>query len=169
MSLFDNSELEEERRLCYVAITRAKKSLTVSYAEQRMLYGHTTTNRPSRFVQEIPAELTNLPTLRQQTAPKPFDGFGTRIEAYSDGAYPSRKENPKLKSGYRTYQKPASSAPAPDYRPGDMIRHTAFGRGMVVSVIKMGNDAMLEIAFDNVGTKRLMAKTASVHMQKVSG
>lgn len=163
----EQKEMEEERRLCYVAITRAKKSLTVSYAEQRMLYGHTTTNRPSRFIEEIPAELTNAPARRPQPSFPVTDRFGIPSGSYQNGGYPKRTDETKPKSGYHAYQKPAS-APAPEYKPGDIVRHNAFGRGMVVSVLKMGNDAMLEIAFDDVGTKKLMARTASVHMNKLN-
>ena len=111
--------MEEERRLCYVAITRAEQHLTITSARQRMLYGHTTVNRPSRFLKEIPEELL--------------------LE---------------------------KSAAAPEFFKGDMVVHDVFGRGMVLNVLKMGNDAMLEIAFDQVGTKRLMAGAASTRMKK---
>ena len=63
-------------------------------------------------------------------------------------------------------QAPKQSTELPDYRPGDSVVHTSFGRGMILTVSKMGNDALLEIAFDEKGTKRLMARTASAHMKK---
>ena len=72
--------------------------------------------------------------------------------------------------GFRQTISPAAAdrqAPIPDFRPGDTVLHTAFGRGMLLTVTKMGNDAMLEIAFDEKGTKRLLAKTASAHMRKI--
>lgn len=163
----EQKEMEEERRLCYVAITRAKKTLTVSYAEQRMLYGHTTTNRPSRFIEEIPAELTNASVRKPQSSMPSSDRYGVQSGIKVQGAYSNRIDNPKPRNGFQTYQKPVSAS-VPDYKPGDMVRHNAFGRGMVISVLKMGNDAMLEIAFDDVGTKKLMARTASVHMSKLN-
>ncbi len=76
---------------------------------------------------------------------------------------------PPKGEGFAGWRKPAapSAAPAPDFRVGDTVRHTAFGRGMVLSVTKMGSDALLEVAFDEKGTKKLLAKTASAHMKKL--
>ncbi len=150
----DPEEMEEERRLCYVAITRAKKTLTVSHARQRMLYGRTSAALPSRFLREIPES-----------------------EVVRKGGYVSPSN--RYSEDWTAYRRPA--APVPSYRPaptpekttylelnkGDMVSHTAFGRGMVLSVLKMGGDALLEIAFDGIGTKKLMAKTASAHMKKL--
>ena len=151
-SIGDNEEMEEERRLCYVAITRAKRRLTVTSARQRMLYGHTTTNRPSRFLGEIPDELVISKSAAQT---KPF--------AQYDYA-PKKPQTPKW--SVNAYTAPKKSA-IPEFRKGDMVQHDAFGRGMVLSVLKMGNDAMLEIAFDQFGTKRLMAGAASTRMKKL--
>lgn len=155
-------EMEEERRLCYVAITRAKKTLAISYADQRMLYGHTMNNRISRFVEEIPQNLIK----GKRTAPAPT-GYSQR----SYGTCPqvqrlNRTDSQPKFTATITPQK-ASSAAVPELHPGDMVEHTAYGRGMVISSIKMGNDALLEIAFDEKGTKKLMANTASVHMKKL--
>jgi len=160
-SIGDYEEMEEERRLCYVAITRAKETLTISHAKQRMLYGRTNAALPSRFLREIPEDITvrkgSYHRKTEQT------GFG-----YGDSWH--RQEIP-------TYQQPAKIREIPVYTPptpktsylelnkGDMVHHTAFGRGMVLSVMKMGGDALLEIAFDEIGTKKLMAKTASAHMK----
>ncbi|MCI8525239.1 MAG: UvrD-helicase domain-containing protein [Oscillospiraceae bacterium] len=137
-------EMEEERRLCYVAITRAKERLCLSYARQRMLYGRTSVNRPSRFLEEIPADCL---AGRKARPPVP----------------PQAQRTPK-----KTYSA-FTSAPAavPAFQKGDMVRHTAFGRGMILSVLPMGNDALLEIAFDDIGTKRVMARTASAHMTRL--
>ena len=169
----DREEMEEERRLCYVAITRAKKSLTISYARQRMLYGRTSAAMPSRFLKEIPEDcVVKKGGLR--TAQQP--SFGTSIYGSYNG-YGSYAENSgytasKNKSQFKHTESPMISAatkPATylDLSKGDMVRHAAFGRGMVLSVMKMGGDALLEIAFDDIGTKKLMAKTASVHMKKL--
>lgn len=146
----DREEMEEERRLCYVAITRAKENLTISYAKQRMLYGRTNAALASRFLREIPDELT-VKKGSTYTAP-----------TYRAPA-PQRTAAPQ---NLYTYTAPAK-ANYPELNKGDMVQHTAFGRGMVLSVVKMGNDALLEIAFDQIGTKKLMAKTAALHIKKL--
>ena len=143
----DYEEMEEERRLCYVAITRAKQTLTITYARQRMLYGRTNAALSSRFLKEIPEECVE----RKGS----FHRVPQSYERYKP--QPIRELTPK-------------PTPAPQYlelNKGDMVNHDAFGRGMVLSVLKMGADALLEIAFDRVGTKKLMAKTASAHMKKL--
>ena len=146
----DPEEMEEERRLCYVAITRAKSHLTLTAAKQRMLYGRTSTNRPSRFIDEIPPELL---TGKKAELPK----------SYQKPAQPQKRI-------YNNWTNSLSGskpqAALPDFGKGDMVVHDTFGRGMVLSVLKMGNDAMLEIAFDQVGTKRLMACAAASRMRK---
>lgn len=153
----DYEEMEEERRLCYVAITRAKENLTISYAKQRMLYGRTNASLPSRFLREIPEE----GVIRK-------GGYISQQSSFSRFSYASAQEilnsRPK-KSEFSatTVQK----APMLDIHKGDMVEHTAFGRGMVLSVLHMGSDALLEVAFDQIGTKKLMAKTASAHMKKL--
>ena len=191
-SIDDPGELEEERRLCYVAITRAKESLTVTHARQRMLYGRTTTNRLSRFIRDIPEELVEG-RVRPQPRPAPDEGSerlryddlpfseaprysGNRQQATGNRPWGSGSPAGAGKTGFRPYTGSSagagahvgpSSAPLPDYRVGDTVLHKAFGRGMILSVTKMGSDAMLEIAFDDKGTKRLLAKTASAHMKKL--
>ena len=163
----DAEEMEEERRLCYVAITRAKKTLTISHARQRMLYGRTAAALPSRFLKEIPEECVER---RGGFRPRPEPAFSDYGNDYS--RYPS--------SAAGSYQKPAvkrteSTIMAAqtvkgtglELNKGDMVSHAAFGRGLVLSVMKMGGDALLEIAFDDIGTKKLMAKTASAHMKKL--
>ena len=156
-------EMEEERRLCYVAITRARETLTISHAKQRMLYGRTNAALPSRFLREVPENVI----VRK-------GGYHTS----SSGSYGSYYQNRGSYLNVPAYHTPAkkefsstaTAAPKAAYlelNKGDMVQHTAFGRGMVLSVVKMGGDALLEIAFDGVGTKKLMAKTASAHMKKL--
>jgi len=154
----DREEMEEERRLCYVAITRAKENLSITYAKQRMLYGRTNASLPSRFLREIP-ESTMVKKGGYHT---PY----TRTSELKTPAYsaPAPKKNTTYKSAYST---PAASNGYLELNKGDMVKHTAFGKGLVLSVMKMGGDALLEIAFDQIGTKKLMAKTASVHMKKL--
>ena len=165
----DKEEMEEERRLCYVAITRAKKSLTISHARQRMLYGRTSAALPSRFLKEIPEECVvrkGSMRVRQETSFGfgSYGGYGSYAENSGYSApvrkpQPQRTESPMVAS--------AKSAAYLELNKGDMVLHAAFGRGMVLSVMKMGGDALLEIAFDDIGTKKLMAKTASAHMKKL--
>ena len=158
----DMEEMEEERRLCYVAITRAKEKLTISHAKQRMLYGRTNASLPSRFLREIPEDMVEKK-----------GGYHSQANQYgSYGAAPASKYNYAAAVQKASY-KSAYSTPAPakstylDLNKGDMVQHTAFGKGMVLSVVKMGGDALLEIAFDQIGTKKLMAKTASAHMKRL--
>ena len=161
----EREEMEEERRLCYVAITRAKETLTVTYARQRMLYGRTNSALPSRFLNEIPEDQV---VKKGGYHPKP-DRFGMNTSVrFDDGWFGySRPAAPQPK---KTVIYPAATTQKinlPEFNKGDMVEHTAFGRGMVLSVMKMGGDALLEIAFDQIGTKKLMAKTASAHMKKL--
>ena len=143
-------EMEEERRLCYVAITRAKRRLTITCAHQRMLYGRTTVSRPSRFLAEIPEELVERkqhtqPRFVQQAKPRPR---------------PTMPHSDTLGSHH-------ASGPVIDFRKGDTVEHDVFGRGLVLSVLPTGNDKMLEIAFDQIGTKRLMANFAASRMRRL--
>ena len=162
----DAEEMEEERRLCYVAITRAKQTLTISHAKQRMLYGRTSAALPSRFLREIPEEcmVKKGGYRRVQESTFGYDSGYSSYSSYPNYAAPARKPQPK-----RVESAMVSSANAAylDLNQGDMVMHAAFGKGMVLSVMKMGGDALLEIAFDDIGTKKLMAKTASAHMKKL--
>ena len=175
----DREEMEEERRLCYVAITRAKKTLTITHAKQRMLYGRTNAALKSRFLNEIPESCVvhkggYHPRAEYGTGSygSSFGSFGSRYED-SYGGYESQyQKRPAPKTESRARVPAATVAPKQptaflDLNKGDMVMHAAFGRGMVLSVMKMGGDALLEIAFDDIGTKRLMAKTASAHMKKL--
>ena len=145
-------EMEEERRLCYVAITRAKENLTISHARQRMLYGRTSAALPSRFLKEIPDKVKQNKGGYQQRS-----------------SYQTTRTPTYTTPNFNTYSIPAQKPAAPmlELNKGDMVEHKAFGRGMVLSVMKVGGDALLEIAFDKIGTKKLMAKTASAHMKKL--
>lgn len=180
-SIGEPEEMEEERRLCYVAMTRAKQRLYMTSASQRMLFGRTSSNRPSRFVGEIPEEWVNRSGRSlydsgdgndwgySQSRPTPGYRGG---ESYGGErvARPNAVSIPRPTQPSRTVIRPtAPAAVLPAFNKGDMVTHKAFGKGLVISVQKMGGDALLEIAFDNVGTKRLMLKAAAVHMQKCEG
>ena len=140
-------EMEEERRLAYVAITRAKKRLFLSHAYTRMLYGSTGRNTPSAFLREIPDELCENTGMKV--------GF-TSFDSFSSGF--------RAKPSPRPVKAPVSAAPKDNtvYTAGQRVRHKTFGDGMVLSVAPMGGDTLLEIAFDTVGTKKLMAGYAKL-------
>lgn len=156
----DMEDMEEERRLCYVAITRAKQTLTITHARQRMLYGRTTPGMGSRFLRELPEG--EIQKKGGFVSPTPRYSYG------GDDNWRPRQtgEWSAPKSAYAA-KSTAPLKPIPDFNKGDMVSHAAFGRGMVLSVMKMGGDALLEIAFDQIGTKKLMARTASAHMKKL--
>ena len=190
----ETEEMEEERRLCYVAMTRAKEQLTLTCANQRMLFGRTSANRPSRFVEEIPPEhlersgktfLSDLGGGNWGGMPSRTSGYGgygqrpaygAGRQGYGDGRIPTSPFGGGGEGG--AGRRPSQSALRPagslgggakvslQLSKGDMVDHKAFGRGMVLSVQAMGGDALVEIAFDNVGTKRLMLKSAAAHMTK---
>jgi len=184
-SIGDEAEMEEERRLCYVAMTRAKEELHMTCAAQRMLYGRTSANMPSRFLGEIPEERVERSgrgrTVSQLWQDSESDwrpereSYGRRERA-SGESYSRPRPKPSYDKGYTApapAKKPAvpgaakAAAPLPDFRKGQMVEHKAFGRGMILTITKMGNDALVEVAFDNVGTKKLMLKSAAQYMTKV--
>ena len=171
----DAEEMEEERRLCYVAITRAKKTLTITHAKQRMLYGRTSAALPSRFLREIPEDCMVKKGGYRRVQESSFDqegGFSSYGSSYGTsygsfyGSYqiPAKKPQPRRVESAMVSNTKAAYL---ELSQGDMVMHAAFGKGMVLSVMKMGGDALLEIAFDDIGTKKLMAKTASAHIKKL--
>ena len=163
----DAEEMEEERRLCYVAMTRAKEKLTMTNARQRTLYGRTTPAMASRFLNEIPEE--NMEWL-SKPEPRPVV---SRWEDWSDDApvtysqMPTAAPKKPMAEAGGLKKKPAAAAPMLQLKAGESIVHDAFGNGMVLSVRPMGNDALIEVAFDKVGTKKLMLKAAGSHIKKV--
>ncbi len=163
-------EMEEERRLCYVAITRAKRRLYLLCARQRMLFGRTSANRASRFVDEIPEEdiRKNLPKGYGYHDRRQELGFAWR-EHRDEPSYPYRppEARPAARSAVQP-RRPASPPPAQSFALGDRVRHKAFGEGSIVKLTPMGNDYLVEIAFDAVGSKKLMLRAAALHMTKLS-
>jgi DNA helicase-2/ATP-dependent DNA helicase PcrA len=154
--MYDPKEIEEERRLAYVAITRAKEELHIVNAGSRMLFGSTQRNRPSRFLQEIPPEMVEFSRANAFQS----SGFG---EAHS-GSFSSTRHTVS-QSASRSAGFPATPpAPMPKssvvFRAGDTVFHRTFGTGVVRSASPMGNDTLLEITFDKAGTKKLMANFA---------
>ena len=147
-SMMNPEEINEERRLAYVGITRAKQKLYLTKTKSRMLFGSTTFNKESRFVTEIPDELlekTGESRMFQTPAGSAASiGIGSKQKSGYSPAKPSFYQKPAIKSGTT-------------YSVGDSVLHKVFGKGMIVSAEKMGNDTLLEIAFEKSGTKKLMA------------
>ena len=176
----DGAEMEEERRLCYVAMTRAREKLTLTNARQRTLYGRTTPCMPSRFLNEIPEE--NMEWLSK---PQPrSESWEERDSDYGDRGYGgygqrsaapavTRREPAEPKAGAlrsaagESKAAPKAAAPRMQIQAGETVEHDAFGRGLVLSVRAMGGDALVEVAFDSVGTKKLMLKMAAQHLKIV--
>ena len=163
-------EMEEERRLCYVALTRAREHLILTCARQRMLFGRTTANRVSRFVEEIPEE-----DIQKLNVPR---GYGYSEPSRDQQQYPPRQSapraytvsapEPRRKPPVRPAPpaaKPAGKA-APAFAIGDRVTHRAFGSGVVSKIQPMGGDALLEVEFETAGTKRLMMRAAGQFMKK---
>lgn len=152
-AIYNPPEIEEERRLAYVAITRAKEELTIVNAETRMIFGSTNRNKPSRFCMEIPEELVDRHRAREWKKPEP----GTVLPV-------SYRETRAVSMQAARNFGPAAAArpekPSVALRPGDAVMHKTFGQGMILSASPMGNDVLLEIAFERVGTKKLMANFA---------
>lgn len=149
-AIYDPNEIQEERRLCYVAITRAKESLYLLNADSRMLFGSTSRNRPSRFSLEIPLDLINK--TREQDWRKP--DLGTKMPVAETEL---RRKSATATMHFGQVTPPARSGNV--FKTGDMVQHKTFGKGLVISATPMGNDVLLEIAFEQ-GTKKLMANFA---------
>ena len=153
-SISNPEEINEERRLAYVGITRAKEKLYLTKTKYRMLFGSTTYNKDSRFLGEIPSELverTGEGRLRTSSAFS-SSGTGGKISVgVGKGAKPMAGV-PRAGA----YQPPAAKSGV-TYKVGDDVLHKLFGKGMIMTAEKMGNDTLLEIAFDKAGTKKLMA------------
>ncbi len=167
-SLYSNEELEEERRLAYVGITRAREKLYLINARQRMLYGTTGRNAPSRFVREIPERVLDDRSIAE--TPK---SYGSWSDGYDHG-FGKPKTAAKYAKGVKIGEAKQSSSsahrfgqagntaekPTADFKVGDTVKHKSFGTGVILSLKPMGNDLLLEIAFDKAGTKKVMANFA---------
>ena len=146
----DPEEMSEERRLAYVAVTRAKKALYILHVRTRLLYGRTTYNPLSCFVRDISEALIDS----GEAHPATRSGPGGRI-------YFTDKSAPRTSSDMTLNRKPAASVkPGERFAPGDIVEHTTFGKGEVITVKPMGSDVLYEIIFEKVGTKKLMATYA---------
>ena len=147
-SLFDPEQLEEERRLCYVGITRAQHLLYITRAWQRSLHGSTSFYDSSRFIDEIPQEL--LEDISQKASPE----YQTREETV-----PSL---PSKGSFQKTLNTPARAVSKTILKPGDRVRHSKWGEGIVTNIDGMDEDAEISVNFDSVGIKHLILKYAPI-------
>lgn len=152
-SLYSEDEIEEERRLCYVGITRAKEMLYLTNSKSRMVFGSTSFYKPSRFLEEIPEELL---VHTQQSA----FGYASSVRTFTGS--PEQSTEKKVNRGFSGLNKPADDSGKPDFKVGDTVEHKIFGRGVITAVHPMGNDMLVEIAFIERGTKKLMAKHAKL-------
>ena len=153
-SMFNPADVEEERRLAYVAITRAKEKLYIFNTRTRMLFGSTSHNSPSRFVNEIPKELIE------------FTGRNNPFGARTQQSVNIQKNNERTNNyaAARSFTKPQAPKKVSDtkFKIGDTVVHKTFGTGLIISITPMANDTLLEIAFSKAGTKRLMANYANL-------
>lgn len=152
-SMDTQEDMEEERRLAYVAITRAKEKLFITYAKQRMLFGFTNRNLISRFAKEIGRDYVEKidSTVRTEETSAADEVIVQSAPKYS---LKSELANRKAEQSKKSVNA--------DFSVGERVRHNVFGDGTVLSVKKISNDAMLEVAFDSVGTKKLMANFAKI-------
>ena len=187
-TLMDENQLEEERRTCYVGITRAERKLYLTYARTRMLYGRTEANPPSRFLSEIPEEYLEQLTARRNAygfaTARPSNGYGmaqagNAFRPDGTGAYggaargtqhagqpQSALEAMQSLAQKQVNRKPAAGVIRPDmsvtWRPGDKARHGKWGVGTIVSVKGEGEEVQLQIAFPGQGVRSLMQKYAPI-------
>ena len=147
-SLYDTSEIEEERRLAYVGITRAKEKLYLLNTRSRIIFGSTKYNRPSRFVEELPKECC-------ESVVKAKTPIRNNITSNAN------KNNP-VTSGFGVGFNSTAKKSTDSFMVGETVTHRVFGKGMIVSLRPMGNDVLMEIAFDKVGTKKIMQNMGAV-------
>lgn len=165
-SMFSEEDLEEERRLAYVGITRAKKKLYLISSQQRMLYGQTSRNMPSRFLREIPSSVID----DQSVVARRSTGFTSAHSGFSSGArggssYTTSSKIGSARQSSNSAHKFGQAGNAAqksnvNYNVGDTVSHKSFGTGTILTITPMGGDMLLEVAFDKAGTKKMMANYA---------
>lgn len=183
-SLYDPAEIEEERRLAYVGITRAREKLVLIHASRRMLHGSTAYNPPSRFLAEIPETLKDCvgegsgyySGYAREGYTHSFERGGDGFGGAARSRTVSRREKPAYSreerksvgfAGATLFSSGAkkTAAPAADFHVGDAVRHKKFGSGVIMKTERMGNDTLLEVAFAEAGTKKLMANSARLEKE----
>jgi len=158
----DEEELEEERRLCYVGMTRARAKLVITGAARRRIFGEYQSSEPSRFIDEIPPELLErvAPTFTSSSHQGNFPHYEFRTNPYGKGRK-TREESP---TPTYAYEDEDQSAPGAGLRPGMRVKHAQFGTGEVISVERLDDDAKLVVRFNAVGRKTLRAKYARLEI-----
>lgn len=156
ISADDPSELEEERRLCYVGITRAMKELTLTSAQQRMIRGETQYNKISRFVREIPRDLIELGREQVAEQEKKKETFKPQQNAYS------KMRDILKKPAFVPQQFQVTKADKLDYTVGDTVRHIKFGNGVVQNIVEGGKDYEVTVDFERAGVKKMFAGFAKL-------
>ena len=152
--------LEEERRLCYVGITRAMKRLTITSAKMRMVRGETRFSKVSRFVSEIPRELLSGTVATGKSIPQPE--VSRRISPYAGSAKQILREKPVLRAEAKSFSTDATDGMSLGYKKGDRVRHMKFGEGIVTQIVAGGRDYEVTVDFDRAGTKKMFASFAKL-------
>jgi len=158
-------EMEEERRLCYVAMTRAQRRLYFTSARRRMLFGRTSASEPSRFVREISSD--NIEIHEQAGKFNDWPWVGSEVPIRASNGMGSPLETTRGRNRYTENFQSSPPVSAPDFKKGDAIEHKTFGHGMITDITTAGNDALLEIAFNEIGTKRFMLNSALRYLSKL--
>lgn len=154
-SMESDDDIEEERRLCYVAITRAKEQLYITKTISRNIHGKTMPTTASRFFKEIPVEYLEDKTTLQPKVAKVMQDLGVRNAA-------APKKEVYMTKGFGSSVKSSGSTDYSKFKAGDTVEHRTFGRGEILKATPCGNDCILEIQFESIGFKRLMAAFAKV-------
>ena len=154
-SMESDDDIEEERRLCYVAITRAKEQLYITKTISRTIHGKTMPTTASRFFKEIPVEYLEDKTTLQPKVAKVMQDLGVRNAA-------APKKEVYMTKGFGSSVKSSGSTDYFKFKAGDTVEHRTFGRGEILKATPCGNDCILEIQFESIGFKRLMAAFAKV-------
>lgn len=146
----DNEELEEERRLCYVGITRAKNKLFLSAAQRRMMQGRTQFNKVSRFIDEIPEELLQVDT-----------GVKLKDKRPNHNLF-SQNRSERFRKPYQSQSFESTKIDSLSYGVGDHVAHTKFGQGVVTEIVSGGRDFEVTVDFEKCGTKKMFASFAKL-------
>ena len=154
-SMESDDDIEEERRLCYVAITRAKEQLYITKTISRTIHGKTMPTTASRFFKEIPVEYLEDKTTLQPKVAKVMQDLGVRNAS-------APKKEVYMTKGFGSSVKSSGSTDYSKFKAGDAVEHRTFGRGEILKATPCGNDCILEIQFESIGFKRLMAAFSKV-------
>lgn len=155
MSMYDNAELEEERRLCYVGITRARRKLYITGAFSRTVYGKTSPYKKSQFIDEIPPEIVDYSENSPFAKKSPDEDFG----------FSTVSKKPTIEATSLMPKKNVAMTGNLSFKVGDRVKHKKFGGGLIVASEPVGNDVRYEIAFDSVGTKNLLGLYAKLEKE----